>query len=150
MSKAHILFEDGTVFEAEANLNDITVMGELVFNTSMTGYQEILTDPSYASQIVVMTYPLIGNYGVEKDFAESKKIQVTAFVIKENAEEHLEGKKSFSDYLAENETPCLSGIDTRKLTKIIRSSGSRNCLITTEEVTQNIKICLKTTFFLKI
>ena len=149
MSKAHILFEDGTIFEAEANLNDITIMGELVFNTSMTGYQEILTDPSYASQIVVMTYPLIGNYGIEKDFEESKKIQVSAFVIKENAEEHLENKKSFSDYLAENETPCLSGLDTRKLTKIIRSSGSRNCLITTEEISEKHKKMLSEYVFPK-
>lgn len=149
MSKAHILFKDGTVFNAEANLNDITIMGELVFNTSMTGYQEILTDPSYASQIVVMTYPLIGNYGVEKDFAESKKIQVAAFIIKENSETKLDGIKSLSDYLMENKTPCLSGIDTRKLTKIIRSSGSRNCLITTEEITKKHKDMLKDYVFPK-
>lgn len=149
MSKAFILFQDGTVFNAEANLNNIIVMGELVFNTAMTGYQEILTDPSYASQIVVMTYPLIGNYGVEKTFAESNKIQVTAFIIKENSETELYGIKSLSDYLAENETPCLSGIDTRKLTKITRSSGSRNCLITTEEITQKHKDMLKNYVFPK-
>lgn len=139
MSKARILFQDGTIFEAEANLNDMTVMGELVFNTSMTGYQEILTDPSYASQIVVMTYPLIGNYGVDKDFSESKKIQAAGFVIKENAETNLCGKKCLSDYLAENEILCLSNIDTRKLTKIIRSTGSKNCLITTEQITEKHK-----------
>lgn len=149
MSKARILFEDGTIFEAEANLNDMTIMGELVFNTSMTGYQEILTDPSYASQIIVMTYPLIGNYGVKKDFAESKKIQAAAFIIKENSETELEGVKSLSDYLAENETLCLNGIDTRKLTKIIRSSGSRNCLITTDKITDKHKDMLKNYVFPK-
>lgn len=136
MSKAHILFEDGTIFHAEANLNEKTVLGEIVFNTAMTGYQEILTDPSYAAQIVVMTYPLIGNYGVEKDFAESKKIQVTALIVKENSETEIKDVKSLSDYLAENETLCLTGLDTRKLTKIIRSFGSKNCLITTEEISE--------------
>lgn len=149
MSKARILFEDGTIFEAEANLNDMTIMGELVFNTSMTGYQEILTDPSYASQIIVMTYPLIGNYGVEKDFAESKKIQAAAFIIKENSETELDGVKSLSDYLAENETLCLNGIDTRKLTKIIRSLGSRNCLITTDKIADKHKEMLKNYVFPK-
>ncbi len=134
MSKAWILFENGTVFEAEANLNDKTVLGELVFNTSMTGYQEILTDPSYASQIVVMTYPLIGNYGVDKAFTESKNIQVAAFIIRENSETNIDGVKCLSDYLAENEILCLSNLDTRKLTKIIRSTGSKNCLLTTEKI----------------
>ncbi len=135
MSKAHILFENGTIFDAEANLNDKTVMGELVFNTSMTGYQEILTDPSYASQIVVMTYPLIGNYGIDKSFSESEKIQAAAFVIRENSETQIDGVKCLSDYLAENEILCLSDTDSRKLTKIIRSIGSKNCLLTTEEIT---------------
>lgn len=135
MSRAKILLENGTVLDAEANLNDKTVLGELVFNTAMTGYQEILTDPSYASQIVVMTYPLIGNYGVEKEFAVSKKIQVSAFIIKENSETPLDGVMSLSDYLLTNDILCLSNVDTRKITKIIRSTGSINCLITTDEIT---------------
>lgn len=135
MSKAKILLENGIILDAEANLNDKTVLGELVFNTAMTGYQEILTDPSYASQIVVMTYPLIGNYGVEKEFAVSKKIQVSAFIIKENSETPLDGVMSLSDYLLTNDILCLSNVDTRKITKIIRSTGSINCLITTDEIT---------------
>lgn len=135
MSRAKILLENWTVLDAEANLNDKTVLGELVFNTAMTGYQEILTDPSYASQIVVMTYPLIGNYGVEKEFAVSKKIQVSAFIIKENSETPLDGVMSLSDYLLTNDILCLSNVDTRKITKIIRSTGSINCLITTDEIT---------------
>ena len=122
MSKANILFDDGTIYEAEANLSGKTVIGEIVFNTSMTGYQEILTDPSYT---------------------ESNKIQASAFIIRENAETHIEGIKSLSDYLAENEILCINNIDTRKLTKIIRSSGSRNCLITTEGIKENHKKMLK-------
>ena len=135
MSRAKILLENGTVLDAEANLNDKTVLGELVFNTAMTGYQEILTDPSYASQIVVMTYPLIGNYGVAKEFAVSEKIQVAAFIIKENSETPIDGIMSLSDYLLTNDILCLSNVDTRKITKIIRSTGSINCLITTDELT---------------
>lgn len=135
MSRAEILLENGMVINAEANLNDKTVIGELVFNTAMTGYQEILTDPSYASQIVVMTYPLIGNYGVEKEFAVSKKIQVAAFIIKENSETPLNDVMSLSDYLLTNDILCLTNVDTRKITKIIRSTGSINCLITTGKIT---------------
>lgn len=135
MSKAEILLENGIILNAEANLNDKTVMGELVFNTAMTGYQEILTDPSYASQIVVMTYPLIGNYGIEKDFAVSRKIWVSAFIIKENSETPQDDVTSLSDYLLDNDILCLSNVDTRKITKLIRSTGSINCLITTGKIT---------------
>lgn len=136
MSKAKILLENGIILDAEANLNDKTVLGELVFNTAMTGYQEILTDPSYASQIVVMTYPLIGNYGIEKEFAVSKKVQVGAFILKENSETPLKDVISLSDYLLTNNILCLTNVDTRKITKIIRASGTLNCLITTEEITE--------------
>jgi carbamoyl-phosphate synthase small subunit len=133
MSKATILLEDGSLYFADANLNNKTVLGELVFNTSMTGYQEVLTDPSYSSQIVVMTYPLIGNYGVFDFCLESDKIQVAAFIVKENSEIYLDGQKSLSDFLAENNILCVSNIDTRKITKYIRQTGAKNCLITTEE-----------------
>lgn len=139
MSKAHILFENGIIIDAEANLNDKTVLGELVFNTSMTGYQEVLTDPSYVSQIVVMTYPLIGNYGILPEFSQSNKIQPEAFIIRENSEEHIENVKSLSDFLAENQTLCLTDVDTRKLTKIIRSNGAVKCLLTTEDVCEKHK-----------
>ena len=110
MSKAHILFEDGTIFHAEANLNEKTVLGEIVFNTAMTGYQEILTDPSYAAQIVVMTYPLIGNYGVEKDFAESKKIQVTALIVKENSETEIKDVNRSLTTLQKTKPSALQGL----------------------------------------
>ena len=83
MSKAHILFENGIIVDVEANLNDFLVMGELVFNTSMTGYQEIITESTYASQILVLTYPLIGNYGIFKEMSESNKVQISSLIIKE-------------------------------------------------------------------
>lgn len=149
MGKAHILFENGIVFDAKANLENKTVLGELVFNTSMTGYQEILTDPSYASQIVVMTYPLIGNYGVLENFSESKKIQAEAFIIRQNAEEKIENAKSLSDFLAENDVLCLSEVDTRKLTKLIRSNGCVHCLLTTEEISDKHKKMLSEYLFPK-
>ena len=133
MIKAHLLLKDGTIFEAEANIEK-TVLGELVFNTSMTGYQEILTDASYSSQIVVMTYPLIGNYGIKDEFSESKSVQVSGFIIKENSQIPINGIKKLSDYLSENNVLCLTNIDTRKLTCLVRSSGSLNCLLTTEDI----------------
>ena len=139
MSRASILFENGNIICADANLNDKTVIGELVFNTSMTGYQEVLTDPSYASQIVVMTYPLIGNYGISDEFTESDKIQVSAFIIKENSEIEIEDRECLSDYLAKNEILCLNNVDTRSLTRLIRSQGCVNCLITTENITEKHK-----------
>ena len=135
MSKAHILFENGIIVDVEANLNDFLVMGELVFNTSMTGYQEIITESTYASQILVLTYPLIGNYGIFKEMSESNKVHISALIIKENSEIHIDGVKSLSDYLLENEIPCITGIDTRKLAKEICKNGSQNCLITTEKIT---------------
>ncbi|MBQ2644251.1 glutamine-hydrolyzing carbamoyl-phosphate synthase small subunit [bacterium] len=140
MSKAGILLENGEIFFANSNLSSSTVIGEIVFNTSMTGYQEILTDSSYASQIVVMTYPLIGNYGISDNFSESNKIQVSALIIKENSEINNENNAdSLSNYLAKNSTLCISGVDTRKLTKIIRYNGSQNCLITTEKISKKHK-----------
>ena len=147
MSKAYILFQDGTIFDAEANLNNSTVVGELVFNTAMTGYQEILTDTSYFEQIVVMTYPLIGNYGIFENSPEDKTVYVKAFIIRENSEIDIDGVKCLSTYLAENGVLCLSNIDTRKLTKLIRTKGSVNCLITTDEISQQHKEMLNSYIF---
>lgn len=149
MSKANLLLEDGTIIKSEANLNEAFVLGELVFNTSMTGYQEILTDPSYSSQIVVMTYPLIGNYGIFDNFSESSKIQVSAFIIRENSETNINGVECLSNYLAENGILCLTNTDTRKITKIIRNKGCCNCLITTEEITDKHKKQLNNYIFPK-
>ncbi|MFW5808320.1 MAG: glutamine-hydrolyzing carbamoyl-phosphate synthase small subunit, partial [Spirochaetota bacterium] len=101
-------------------------LGEVVFNTSMSGYQEILTDPSYSGQIVTMTYPMIGNYGVNADDVESKKVQAAGFVVKEYCKYHsnYRAEQSLAEYLKENRIPALEGIDTRKLTIHIRDKGA--------------------------
>ena len=136
--KANILLEDGTIIEGVSCGAEKTSFGEICFNTGMTGYQEILTDPSYAGQIVVMTYPLIGNYGINEEDVESEKIQVQGFVIKELCEDENNWKstKKLEDYLKENDIPCVSGVDTRMITKKIRIKGAMNCLITSEEITE--------------
>ncbi len=138
--KARLYLEDGTLFEGVSFGASATLFGEVVFNTGMTGYQEILTDPSYGGQIVTMTYPLIGNYGVNKEDVESDKVQVTGFVVKEYAEipSHWQCDQTLSEYLEENNIPGISGIDTRKLTKLIRNKGTMNCILTTEEITDEM------------
>jgi len=139
--KAHILLEDGTIMEGVSCGADKTTFGEICFNTGMTGYQEILTDPSYAGQTVVMTYPLIGNYGISHDDVESGKIQVQGFVVKElcELENNWKSTQNLSDYLKQEGIPCISGVDTRMLTKKIRTKGAMNCVITTEEITEGLK-----------
>lgn len=136
--KAAILLEDGTVLEGESFGAPGTVLGEIVFNTGMTGYQEILTDPSYAGQIVTMTYPLIGNYGINDVDVESDRVQVSGFVVKElaDAPNHWQSKKTLHDYLAQNGILGIQGIDTRMLTKKIRTKGAMNCLMTTEALSE--------------
>jgi len=126
--KAYILLEDGTIFEGISCGADKTAFGEICFNTGMTGYQEILTDPSYAGQTVVMTYPLIGNYGISDEDVESNRIQVQGFIVKElcELENNWKSTKNLSDYLKEQNIPCISGIDTRMLTKKIRTMGAMN------------------------
>lgn len=147
--KAYILLEDGTIFEGNSCGADITSFGEICFNTGMSGYQEILTDPSYAGQTVVMTYPLIGNYGICDEDVESKRIQVQGFIVKElcEMESNWKSTKNLSDYLKEQNIPCVSGVDTRRLTKKIRISGAMNCVITTQKPDEEIKRLLKQHIF---
>jgi carbamoyl-phosphate synthase small subunit len=131
---ARLVLEDGTEFIGKSFGFEGSVAGEVVFNTSMTGYPESLSDPSYAGQIMVATYPLIGNYGVPEaittdgvpDFFESEHIQVTALVVSDYSAEysHWSAKRSLGDWLTENKIPGLYGIDTRQLTKIIREKGA--------------------------
>ena len=131
---AKLVLEDGTVFEGEAfGAIPRETTGEVVFNTSMTGYQEILTDPSYAGQIVTMTYPLIGNYGVNLDDAESTKPHVAGFVVKEYFESfsNFRAASSLGDWLARHGIVGIQGIDTRMLTKIIRNTGAMRGIIST-------------------
>ncbi|MSQ13479.1 MAG: carbamoyl-phosphate synthase small subunit [Dehalococcoidia bacterium] len=125
MAKAYLVLEDGTVYEGEALGAPAPAVGEVVFNTSMTGYQEILTDPSYAGQIVVPTYPLIGNYGINAADAESTRIQVAGFVMRQWCDQpsHTLSERTLHEYLAEEGVPGVSGVDTRALTRKLRTRG---------------------------
>ena len=139
MSKAFIALEDGFVLEGESIGATGEVAGEVVFNTSMAGYQEILTDPSYKGQIVTMTYPLIGNYGVNEEDAESRKPFVEGFVVKEYSKiaSNWRSKKSLGDYLAENSIVGIEGIDTRDLTLHIRQAGAMKAVLSTVDPDEN-------------
>jgi len=131
---AKLALEDGTVFTGHAFGASGTSEGEVVFNTSMTGYQEILTDPSYKGQIVTMTYPLIGNYGINRLDVESRQPHVSGFVVKElpPVYSNYRADLSLSDYLAQNNIIGLSGIDTRALTRKLRISGAMRGILSTE------------------
>jgi len=140
--KAILLLEDGTVFEGSSFGAKGWKCGEVVFNTSMTGYQEILTDPSYHEQIITMTYPLIGNYGTNKEDSESKKIFAAGFIVKENCDypSNWRNGQSLSDYLKVNNVVGLEGIDTRALVKHIRIQGAmRGIISSTEFSIKNLK-----------
>ena len=131
MAKAILYLEDGTIFKGLSFATKGETAGEVVFNTAMTGYQEILTDPSYAGQIVAMTYPLIGNYGVNDQDVESKRVQVKGFVVKELCKNpsNFRATKSLPQYLQENNILAIEGIDTRALTKHLRLYGSMKGII---------------------
>ncbi len=134
--KAVLLLEDGTVFEGIGFGAKGRKCGEVVFNTSMTGYQEILTDPSYNEQIITMTYPLIGNYGTNTDDTESAKVFASGFIVKENCpySSSWRSKSSLDDYLKKNNVVGLEGIDTRKLVKHIRTKGAMKSIISSAEL----------------
>ena len=129
--KAVLLLEDGTFFEGTSFGAVGQRCGEVVFNTSMTGYQEILTDPSYNEQIITMTYPLIGNYGTNKVDTESRKVFARGFIVKENCPypSNWRNNGSLDDYLKKNNVIGLGGIDTRKLVKHIRTEGAMRGII---------------------
>ncbi|MGB9625997.1 MAG: glutamine-hydrolyzing carbamoyl-phosphate synthase small subunit [Phycisphaerae bacterium] len=129
-----LALEDGTVYTGAAFGAEGTRQGEVVFNTSMTGYQEVLTDPSYCGQIVTMTYPLIGNYGVTEEDAESAHPQVEAFVIKELARRHsnFRATMTLEEYLQRNGIPALEGVDTRAITRKLRIEGAMRGALSTE------------------
>lgn len=124
--KAYLILEDGMIFEGTSFGADRETLGESVFNTSMSGYQEVLTDPSYCGQIVAMTYPMIGNYGANDEDVESSKVQVAGFVVKEYSKTYsnFRATKSLEQYLEENNIAAIEGIDTRKLTRHIRDKGA--------------------------
>lgn len=123
--EAYLVLEDGTVYQGEPFGAEAPAYGEVVFTTSMTGYQEMLTDPSYAGQIVVPTYPLIGNYGVNQDDFESVRVQVAGFVVRWQCEapSHTRSEHTLHELLSAQGVPGLSGIDTRALTRRLRLGG---------------------------
>ncbi len=131
--KALLALEDGAIFYGRSFTGEIETAGEVVFNTSMSGYQEILTDPSYCGQIVTMTYPLIGNYGINHDDIESVRIQVKALVVKEYQEmpSNWRSKSTLKKYLNDANIPGIEGIDTRALTRHIREKGAMRGAIST-------------------
>ena len=131
--KAFLVLEDGTVFEGTHIGADKEVISEIVFNTSMAGYLEVLTDPSYAGQAVCMTYPLIGNYGICKDDMESLKPWPDGFIVRELSRipSNFRCDITIQQFLEENDVPGIAGIDTRALTKILREKGTMNGMITT-------------------
>ena len=143
--KANLVLEDGSVYEGFAFGAEADASGEVVFNTSMTGYQEMLTDPSYAGQIVMPTYPLIGNYGVNEYDFESARIQVRGFVVREEclAPSHYLSRQTISEYLAGSGIPGIYGVDTRAITRRLRSAGVMKGIITGEKSPEEAKEELK-------
>lgn len=133
--KAFLILEDGHVFAGRSIGSTREVVSEIVFNTSMTGYLEVLTDPSYSGQAVVMTYPLIGNYGICYEDMESRGPWVDGFIVRELSRmpSNFRSEDTIQNFLEKNDIPGICGIDTRALTKILRESGTMNGMITTDE-----------------
>lgn len=133
--RAFLILEDKTVFEGTSIGAVKEVISEIVFNTSMTGYLEVLTDPSYAGQAVVMTYPLIGNYGICSEDMESLKPWPDAFIVRELSRmpSNFRSEMTIQEFLLKNGIPGIQGIDTRALTKILREKGTMNGMVTTNE-----------------
>jgi len=135
VAEALLVLEDGTVFAGKAIGAGVRSNGEVVFSTAMTGYQEALTDPSFAEQILVMTYPLQGNYGINGFDVESRRIQVRAFVVREDcdAPSHWRSKTTLHEYLLENNVPGIAGVDTRAITRKLRTAGVMMGTVTHDE-----------------
>ncbi len=133
--KARLVLEDGSCWEGVALGAQGRVFGEVVFNTSMTGYQEILTDPSYRGEIVVMTYPLIGNYGINEEDFESARPQVQGFVVREACAEpsNWRARESLDRFLARHGVVGIAGVDTRALTRRLREQGTMKGVISTDD-----------------
>ncbi|MFP4192481.1 MAG: glutamine-hydrolyzing carbamoyl-phosphate synthase small subunit [Candidatus Hydrogenedentota bacterium] len=134
--QAMLALEDGTVLQGRSVGAEGETFGELVFNTSMTGYQEILTDPSYAGQIITMTYPLIGNYGVNPQDVESRKPFAQGFVMGECCMEpsNWRAQQTLPDYLREHNVVGIDGVDTRRITRLLRTEGAKKAVISTTDL----------------
>ena len=131
---AILVLENGLIFEGNAFGAYGTTSGELCFNTGMVGYQEILTDPSYCGQVVTMTYPHIGNYGINANYSESKSIQVSGFIVKEGSQHpsNYLSQSSITEYLEQHNIVGIQNLDTRAITRVIRAEGSMNAIISSE------------------
>jgi carbamoyl-phosphate synthase small subunit len=132
--KAYLVLEDGSVHQGESFGADTVGVGEAVFNTSMTGYQEMLTDPSYAGQLVTLTYPLVGNYGINQEDFESRHIQLAGLIVREHCERpsHGNSEHTLHEFLRSQGIPGISGVDTRAVTRRLRSHGVMMGVISTE------------------
>jgi carbamoyl-phosphate synthase small subunit len=144
--KAILVLEDGSVYEGEAFGAQTTTYGEVVFDTGMTGYQEMLTDPSFAGQILVPTYPLIGNYGINESDFESKQIQVRGLAVREYClrPSHWQSTRTLHEFLMAYGIPGISDIDTRALTRHLRLQGAMMGMVTSEMTTEEALEELKT------
>jgi carbamoyl-phosphate synthase small subunit len=140
--KSLLALEDGTLFYGRSFTGHAEAVGEVVFNTSMSGYQEILTDPSYCGQMVTMTYPLIGSYGVNREDVESDRIQARALLVKEYQEypSNYRSEKTLAAYLREAGIPGIEGIDTRALTRHIRVRGAMKAALSTRELDPEVLV----------
>lgn len=136
MKRALLALADGTIFEGRAFGAEGEAVGEVVFNTSMTGYQEVLTDPSYKGQMVVMTYPLIGNYGINPEDVESRALAVEGFIVKEASPypSNWRSAQTLDSYLTEQGIVGIQGIDTRALTRHLRDHGAMEGVISTQDL----------------
>lgn len=143
MSKKMLVLENGKVMYGEGFGSSVTKIAEIVFNTSMVGYQEILSDPSYCNQMVVMSYPLIGNYGLADDDYESKKVFMSGFIVREynDSPSNFRFTKTLAEAMNEYDAAGISGVDTRELVRIIRDEGSMRAMIT--DADRDISDCIK-------
>ena len=137
--KAYLYLENGQVFEGKSFGYTEEVIGEVVFNTGMTGYQEVLTDPSYWGQIVMMTYPLVGNYGINLEDSESDGPKVKGFIVRDRCRmpNNFRCELELDGYLKQHKIPAIEGIDTRALTKVLRDAGTMNGVISFKQLTKS-------------
>ena len=138
-SRAKLILENGRIFDGYSMGFEGIALGEVCFNTGMTGYQEILTDPSYCGQLITMTYPHIGNYGVNSEDVESDKIQASGLIVKDGSSfySNFRAEESLDNYLKNNEIVGIQGIDTRSLVRCIRNEGAMNGIISSTELNDN-------------
>ena len=143
--KGKLILEDGSVYTGELLDSETRTVGEVVFTTTMTGYQESLTDPSFCGQILTMTYPLIGNYGTAEKFMQSRRSFVRGFVIGElcDAPNNWQAEESLTEFLRENNIPCLYHVDTRAVTRHIRSAGAMKGVIVPENMSESEIVALQ-------